>query len=71
MEKAMKKQYSGLTTERITVVCEFPLANSTVRMKAKTEVKDWGTHEESYEMGVDYELHSLGSSETAPISTGP
>ena len=61
-----KKPYSGLTTTRVTVECQQMLANSNQKIKAKTEVKDWGAHEESYEMGSDG-VFSISSSEEAPV----
>ena len=69
--KEMKYTYQGLSTRRITVECQPLMQNSNVNLKAKTKVKDWGTHEESYEMGLDFQLHDISSDETAPITTGP
>lgn len=64
----MRKEYRGLSTRRIVVECQPLLQASNQKIKAKTKVKDWGTHEESYEMGIDNQLHSLGDpSEIAPI----
>ena len=67
----MKKTYTGLIIRRITVECQPLMQNSNQKMKAKTKVEDWGTHEESYEMGIDFELHELSSSETPPVMSGP
>ena len=42
MNMVMKKEYTGLTTERITVVCESPLmTGSDVKLKAKKSNTEW------------------------------
>ena len=38
----MKKQYSGLTTKRMTVVCESSMmVGSNQKIKAKTKNQNW------------------------------
>ena len=64
----MKKQYSGLTTERVTVVCESPLmVGSIQKIKAKTKVQDWQTEDKEVEFGIGDELSGdLVISNTTP-----
>ena len=62
----MKKQYSGLTTERITVVCESSMmVGSVQKIKAKTKVQDWQTEDKNVEFGLD-DL-SGGNMQVSPI----
>ena len=49
----MKKKYEGLKIKVIYTEPVTLLQNSKVRLKAKTEVRDWHTDDIDIEMGMD------------------
>lgn len=66
----MKKKYPGLSTRKIVVEGQPLMEASIQKIKAKTQVKDWGVEEQFLESGVDNELHSMDISTTMPVETG-